>query len=75
MTRFEAIARVTQIWRGRRIQRLEFRADGGVDVFLAVVPPTIGRIQPPRDWSYHRLDANGHVDCHDSCVALELMQS
>jgi hypothetical protein len=75
MTLAEGAERVAQIWPDRKVMQLRVRQDGGVEVHLELVQYGRGRLSPSdrrqRHMSYHELDANGHVTCHEDCKTLE----
>lgn len=65
----EAAERVAQIWGKARMITVRARPEGGVDVHLH--PAGMASDTRGRNYSYHRLDANGHPVCHDDCQTLE----
>jgi len=69
MTLNEAEERVDRIWGRARIISLHLRPNGGVDVNLT--PVGMASDVRGRSFSAHRLDANGHPDCHNDCMDLE----
>lgn len=69
MTMQEAKARATEIWGGNRLVSVIRQLDGRIDVHL--LPAGIASDTRERNYTAHRLDADGHVVCHDDCRSLE----
>ncbi len=69
MTLNEAMERAGAVWGSDRVISVRQRPDGGVDVALH---PGHTRASDTRgrNYSAHRLDANGHPCCHDDCEQL-----
>jgi hypothetical protein len=70
LTSSEAFERAVAIWGRRRVRSISLHpGGGGADVHLR--PTGIASDTRDRNYSAHRLDGNGHVDCHDDCRRLE----
>ena len=73
MTQNEAVERAGKIWGAHRVVVVEVGDDGWADVRLKPFRPSwpADRGVLERTFTYHRLDANGHVVCHAACRTLE----
>ncbi len=70
MTISEAMDRANRIWGSGKVTVVRMRPNRGADVEIDpgkhLASDTRGR-----NYVAHRLDANGHTDCHEDCRILE----
>ena len=70
MTRHEAFERACRVWGRDRVISVGVRPDGGAAVNCRSAIQASDMRE--RNYAAHRLDANGHVACHDDCRSLEV---